>query len=85
VHLEQSIRQHLVSYLAGDTPLEAFTAWLVRASWNVDQSGNRQAADLAYSIELALAEHAAGLLTEDELRNELFSLDVTTVSSTATP
>jgi hypothetical protein len=70
-NLETAIRNHLVSYVAGELSLEAFTSWLVSASWDIAGAGDEDAAQLAYSIELALAEHSSGLLTDDELRAEL--------------
>ena len=72
--LEQSIRRNLVSYLASDVSLDEFTSWLVRASWNISSTSDTEASQLAYSIELALAEYSDGLLTLDELRAELLLL-----------
>ena len=69
--LETAIRRHLVSYLAGDATLDVFTDWLVGASWNIENKGDPDAAQLAYSIELALAEASSGLRSLDELRAEL--------------
>jgi hypothetical protein len=72
--LEQSIRHRLTSYLAGNLSLDDFTEWLVGATWNIGSTGDVAASELAYSIELALAEHSSGLLTLDELRSELGAL-----------
>lgn len=73
--LEPAIRHHLAAYLAGALSLDEFTAWLVAATWNIGTMGDAAASDLAYSIELALAEHSSGLLTLDELRAELQDLN----------
>ncbi len=51
--------------------LDAFTAWIVGASWNIENTGDVGASPLAYAIELALAEYSSGFLTLDELRSEL--------------
>jgi hypothetical protein len=72
--LEQSIRQHLVDYLAGQISLDDFTSWLVGATWNVASTESAGAAELTYSVELALAEHSSGLLSDEELRAELRAL-----------
>jgi hypothetical protein len=73
-HLETTIRRHLVSYLAGNVSLDELTNWLVRATWNIENSENAAARELAYAVELALAEYSSGLLTPDELRAELRAL-----------
>lgn len=73
-HLETTIRRHLVSYLAGDVSLDEFTNWLVRATWNIENTGNASARELAYAVELTLAEYSSGLLTLEELRAELHAL-----------
>jgi hypothetical protein len=72
--IEQSIRQHLADYLAGNISLDDFTSWLVGATWNVWNAGSTGAAELTYSVELALAEHSSGLLPDEELRAELRAL-----------
>lgn len=72
--LEQSIRRNLALFLAGSMSLEEFTSWLVRTTWNVDNSGEPEASHLTYSVELALAEHSAGVLSFEELRDELRAL-----------
>ena len=72
--LETTIRQHLVSYLAGEISPEDFTDWLVGMAWNIEHTGNASARELTYSIELALAEASSGLWTPDELHAELRAL-----------
>lgn len=73
--LEATIRGRLESYLAGEASLDEFTDWFVRASWNIRATDDPAAAELVYSIELALAEHSGGILTDDEFRGELANLD----------
>lgn len=68
---ESAIRHQLGAYLSDAMSLDVFTAWLVGASWNIEQTGDVGASQLAYAIELALAEHSGGFLTLDELRSEL--------------
>jgi hypothetical protein len=72
--LETTIRRHLVNYLAGNSSLDEFTDWLVGATWNIEHAESTEARNLAYSIDLALAEASSGLLTLDELRTELSAL-----------
>lgn len=72
--LEAAIRHQLVSYLSDRMSLDEFTAWLVGATWNIESMSEPEASQLAYAIELALAEHTSGLLTLEELRAELRSL-----------
>jgi hypothetical protein len=72
--LETTIRDQLVSYLTGDLSLDEFTAWLVGATWNIENVGEAGASQLAYAIELALAEHSSGLLSQDELRRDLLGM-----------
>jgi hypothetical protein len=73
-NLETTIRRHLVRYLAGQMSIDAFTDWLVGATWNIQNSGDAGASRLAYSVEHVLAEASDGLLTLDELRAELRGL-----------
>lgn len=71
--LESAIYGRLDAFLSGALSLEDFTAWLVGATWNIEQMGNTGAIDVAFAIELALAEHSSGLLTLEEFRTELRS------------
>lgn len=71
---ELTIRHQLGAYLCDAMSLDDFTAWLVAASWNIEQTGDIGASQLAYAIELALAEHTSGLLTLEELRRDLEDL-----------
>lgn len=70
-HLETSIRSHLTDYLDGHTSIADFSAWMYLTIWNIDQHGDRQAAELGYSIMLALAEYDSGVLSLPEFQREL--------------
>jgi hypothetical protein len=72
--LEAAIRHQLGSYLSDRMSLDEFTAWLVGTTWNIDPTSEPEASQLAYAIDLALAEHTSGLLTLEELRAELHGL-----------
>jgi hypothetical protein len=72
--LETTIRRYLVDYLADDTSLNDFTDWFIGATWNIEKEGTAEAKELAYAIDLALAEASSGLLALDELRVALLGL-----------
>lgn len=72
--LERAIRAQLVSYLAGESSLDEFKAWLVSATWNPGFAEEPRANRLASRIRLALAEHSGGFSSDEELRHELTSL-----------
>jgi hypothetical protein len=61
----------LGAYLFDAMSLDEFTAWIVGASWSIENTGDVGASQLAYASELALAEHSSSFLTLDELRSEL--------------
>ena len=71
---QPSAMHHLKDYLAGRMSLEDLKERLVDATWdrqNEDDSPDRQ---LAYDIELVLAEASSGYLTPEELRSDLEAL-----------
>lgn len=69
--LDIEIREQLARYLANEISLEEFQGWFVPATWNVEQTNNPIAAELAHEIELRLAEFSNGHWTEDDLRSLL--------------
>lgn len=72
--LEQDIREHIGLYLMGALDLSEFEAWLVGATWNIQQSGDQEATDLTFRVESALAEMTGGYTTENDLRHGLTPL-----------
>lgn len=44
---ESAIRNQLRAYLSDAMSLDAFTAWLVGASWNIEQTGDVGASQVA--------------------------------------
>lgn len=62
----------MTQYLDSKLSLQEFQEWFASATWDVDRSENISAQDLAYAIELRLAEYTSGHLPEDELRQELY-------------
>ena len=71
--LSQDIRDQAARYLRREVSLEEFEDWLASETWNVHESGDPDAAALAYSIELLLSEYGAGDRSLDELREGLRS------------
>jgi hypothetical protein len=69
--LEQAIRDHLDAYLSGEVSLDAFKEWMIGVTWNRDDALGSDARQLAYAIELALAEESGGYLTREELHADL--------------
>jgi hypothetical protein len=62
---------HFGSSLAGDVWLDEFTSWLLRTTWNIENTGDASAREPTNAVEFALAENSSGLLTFYELRIEL--------------
>jgi hypothetical protein len=71
---ENEIRNQLASYLASDIPVEEFEDWIAQRTWNIHQSGDRTAEQLAYAIEAKLAEFSGGHIEETSLRRDLSPL-----------
>ena len=68
---ESEIRNRLADLIHGDLDLNAFANWFAEETWNIHLGGDNRAQELAYSIELLLAEHSSGHLTENDLRDEI--------------
>lgn len=70
----RDIRDRLADALLEKSSLDDFEDWLVQHSWNVHKAADFDLLRLVYAIELRLAEHSSGHLSEDALRKELRSL-----------
>jgi hypothetical protein len=68
---ESQIREKLGRYLRRDLSLDQFEDWIAQQSWNMHKDSNEAAQKLASAIELRLAEHSSGHLSESALREEL--------------
>ena len=68
---ELEIRDKLAGYLAGEMALDVFEDWFALALLKVNEIGNAAAIDLAYGIELLLAEFSGGYWTEGQLHKIL--------------
>jgi hypothetical protein len=72
--LAVAIRRHLLDYLAGTVSLDEFKDWIVAATWGIDDTASPEERQLAYDVELALAEESSGFLTREELHDDLQKL-----------
>jgi hypothetical protein len=68
---ENQIRERVARYLVGEISLDELEDWLVERSWNMHRDSDEAAQKLAAAIELRLAEHSSGHLSDDGLRKEL--------------
>ena len=59
--LEKAIRHHLARYLAGGLSLNELQDWHVNATWNMETMASPNAVDLAYALELILAEFSSAV------------------------
>jgi len=69
--VDYAIREKVAQYLTGGISLDQFEDWLVQSSWNMHRGSDAQSQKLASAIELRLAEHSSGHLSEVDLRAEL--------------
>jgi len=69
--IDLEIRNWLARSLNGDISLHDFEDWFVPVSWDIEQTHNSRANELAGEVELRLAEYTNDDWTEDELRSEL--------------
>jgi hypothetical protein len=68
---ESQIREKLGRFLSKEMSLDQFEDWLVQRSWNMHKDSDEAAQKLASAIELRLAEHSSGHLSDCALRDEL--------------
>jgi len=72
--LATMIESRLRAYLSREASLQEFEDWFVPSTWDVRNRQGETVRQLAYAIELRLAEYTAGHLTESELQHELRQL-----------
>lgn len=75
--MENEIRERLTRYLAGQVRLAELEAWLLAETWDLNEEVAPEAAVLAYSALLAIAERGRDHLSEREVRARLWSLALT--------
>jgi len=69
--LAAEIRHWLGRVLTGEITLREFQEWFVPATWDIHLVGTAGDQELAYEVELALAEYSSSHRTEAELRDLL--------------
>jgi len=69
--IDLQIREAIVRYLAEEISIQDFKDGFVPVAWQIEETNNRIAIELAHEIELILAEYGNGDWTEDEVRNGL--------------
>lgn len=72
--LTTSIRDQIVALLTDQISQFEFQDWLVGATWNIEQHADPDAADLAYSSKLALAELSRGDISQAAFRQRMREL-----------
>ena len=73
-NIELEIRTKVACYLANEISLEEFFEWFVPIIWNIEKFQDKEALDLAYEIQLRLAEFSKGHWSEEELKSKLSQL-----------
>lgn len=68
------LRSQLARYLAEEIPLAEFVEWFLSRCWSLNREEELAAGDLVREIELRLAEHSNGDLTDDELHEQFTHL-----------
>jgi hypothetical protein len=68
------LRNELVRLLAQEVSLDNFEDWFVQQSWNIHKVPDLRAQQLAYAIEIRLAEYGNDDLSEAQLRQELLNI-----------
>lgn len=69
--LADEVVARLRDYLAGRQTLDEFEDWLVVKSWNMHRDSPPDAQEAVGAVELALAEHSSGHLSDEQLRDRL--------------
>jgi hypothetical protein len=69
--METEIREQIIRHLAGELTLDELAAWLIEATWDVDQRADHRAAELAYSMQLLFAERDRGHRSDAEVERLL--------------
>ena len=71
---ENAILEQLSRYLGNQISLDEFEDWFVQSSWNAHRESEPVAFKLVSAIELKLAEHSSGHLSELDLKEEIRAL-----------
>ncbi len=69
--LDVQIRYQIERYVSGGISLDDFRNWFVPRAWNIEESGDQPAIQLAHRIDGILGESSSANWSEDGLREEL--------------
>ncbi len=69
--IESEIQQHLTQYLDGAIQLHEFEDWFVPVLWDIDESDDERARELAGRVHVLMAEFSRDDRSEESLRMEL--------------
>jgi hypothetical protein len=72
--VDSQIRKALWKYIEGKISLDDFHAWFVPISWNIEESHEPQAIQLAHEIDGILAEASSADWSESDIYEELSRL-----------
>ena len=72
--MEKEILKHLLRYLRGQDSLASLEEWFIPATWQINQTRDRDAVAVSRRISLGLAEFLNGHWTEDELKDRFSEL-----------
>lgn len=78
--IEIEIHEWLGRYVGSEISLGEFRNWLIPRAWNIEQDDDKAAEELAYEIELRLAEFSNGDWTEDDLKEMLRKIALSSVA-----
>jgi hypothetical protein len=70
----EELRAKVAAYLQGRTSLDEFDEWFSANTWNMHRDNDPEAQRIAGAIELLLAEHSSGHLTDSQLLVRLLPL-----------
>jgi hypothetical protein len=71
--LSRHVHIQLRHYLQGSSSLEDLEHWLIFNAWDTHQTGDERATQLVAGIQDAIVAHNNGILTEADVRKELFN------------
>ncbi|MGH7264026.1 MAG: hypothetical protein ACREMB_04110 [Candidatus Rokuibacteriota bacterium] len=72
--MESEILSHLLRYIRGQESLTELEDWFVPATWQIHQTGDRDAVAVSRRVSLRLAEFLNGHWTENELKDRFSEL-----------
>lgn len=72
--LSEEIKKRVRLYLSGETTFDEFFDWFLVETWDIEETGLREAEKLSHEITGLYAEYSEGLITKEEFKSHLGSL-----------